>query len=156
VQELTKLAEDIWPKADKSIRQRMAPLAAGAAWNLRLWKNIEDYIGVMPDNTVHWPPPPLINHDTRELTTHTTHTHDTHTTHTHTHTRHTTHTTQPDGTFFKAILNLHKEDYDEAHKFINRTRELLDAELRALVRMRVRWRVCVCGGTCAVVDINIL
>jgi hypothetical protein len=52
VQELTKLAEDVWPKADKSMRQRMAPLAAGSAWNLRLWRNIEDYIGVMPDNTV--------------------------------------------------------------------------------------------------------
>lgn len=89
-EELTKLAEDIWPKADKTIRHAIAPLAAGAAWNLRLWKNMEDYITVMPENTV-------------------------------------------DGTFFKAILNLHKENYEEAHKYINRTRELLDTELRALV-----------------------
>jgi len=41
---------------------------------------------------------------------------------------------QPDSTFFKAILNLHKENYDEAHRYISRTRELLDTELRALVR----------------------
>jgi FKBP12-rapamycin complex-associated protein len=40
---------------------------------------------------------------------------------------------QPDGTFFKALLNLHKENYEESHKYINRTRELLDTELRALV-----------------------
>jgi FKBP12-rapamycin complex-associated protein len=40
---------------------------------------------------------------------------------------------QPDGTFFKAILNLHMEDFEEAHKYIDRTRELLDTELRALV-----------------------
>jgi len=39
----------------------------------------------------------------------------------------------PDSTFFKAILNLHKENYDEAHRYISRTRELLDTELRALV-----------------------
>jgi len=84
-----RLAEGIWPAADKPTRQRIAPLAAGAAWNLRMWSNMEDYTTVLPEN--------------------------------------------PDGCFFRAILNLHKENYDEAHKYINRTRDLLDTELRALV-----------------------
>jgi hypothetical protein len=51
-QELNRLAEDIWPKADKPLRQRLAPLAAGAAWNLKLWKNMDEYITVMPDTIV--------------------------------------------------------------------------------------------------------
>jgi hypothetical protein len=59
-QELTRLAEDIWPKADKPLRQRMAPLAAGAAWNLKLWKNMDEYITVMPDTSVRCPPPPNV------------------------------------------------------------------------------------------------
>lgn len=115
-EELTKLAEDIWPKADKSIRQAIAPLAAGAAWNLRLWKNMEEYIAVMSENTVRFSF--VIYVCKRRFTERALQTN-----------------IQVDGTFFKAILNLHKENYEEAHKYINRTRELLDTELRALVRL---------------------
>jgi len=52
MQELMRLAEGIWPAADKPTRQRIAPLAAGAAWNLRMWSNMEDYTTVLPENVL--------------------------------------------------------------------------------------------------------
>ncbi|KAJ3311625.1 phosphatidylinositol kinase- protein kinase tor1 [Boothiomyces sp. JEL0838] len=39
----------------------------------------------------------------------------------------------PDGAFFKAILALHRNLYPEATRFIEKTRDLLDTELTALV-----------------------
>jgi FKBP12-rapamycin complex-associated protein len=39
----------------------------------------------------------------------------------------------PDGAFFKAILSLHRNQYPQALKFIEKTRDLLDTELTALV-----------------------
>ena len=39
----------------------------------------------------------------------------------------------PDSTFFRAILHLHRNNYPEAVQFIEKTRELLDTELIALI-----------------------
>ncbi|KAI8098676.1 armadillo-type protein [Halteromyces radiatus] len=39
----------------------------------------------------------------------------------------------PDRTFFRAILAIHRNRYAEAEKFINKTRDLLDTELTALL-----------------------
>ncbi|KAL1936471.1 hypothetical protein VTP01DRAFT_605 [Rhizomucor pusillus] len=39
----------------------------------------------------------------------------------------------PDKTFFRAILAMHRNRYAEAEKFINKTRDLLDTELTALL-----------------------
>ncbi|KXS11006.1 FAT-domain-containing protein [Gonapodya prolifera JEL478] len=39
----------------------------------------------------------------------------------------------PDGAFFRAILALHRNLYPQSQQYINRTRELLDTELTALV-----------------------
>lgn len=39
----------------------------------------------------------------------------------------------PDGAFFKAILALHRNLYPQARRFIEKTRDLLDTELTALV-----------------------
>ncbi|KAG2232165.1 hypothetical protein INT48_006039 [Thamnidium elegans] len=39
----------------------------------------------------------------------------------------------PDRTFFRAILGMHRNRYAEAEKFINKTRDLLDTELTALL-----------------------
>lgn len=39
----------------------------------------------------------------------------------------------PDRTFFRAILAMHRNRYAEAEKFINKTRDLLDTELTALL-----------------------
>ncbi len=39
----------------------------------------------------------------------------------------------PDGAFFRAILYLHRNSFVQANHFINRTRDLLDTELTALV-----------------------
>ncbi|ORZ13215.1 armadillo-type protein [Absidia repens] len=42
-------------------------------------------------------------------------------------------TESPDRTFFRAILAIHRNRYAEAEKFINKTRDLLDTELTALL-----------------------
>lgn len=39
----------------------------------------------------------------------------------------------PDGAFFRAILALHRNQFVRAHEFIDKTRDLLDTELTALV-----------------------
>ncbi|KAG1065344.1 hypothetical protein G6F42_026846 [Rhizopus arrhizus] len=42
-------------------------------------------------------------------------------------------TESPDRTFFRAILAMHRNRYAEAEKFIDKTRDLLDTELTALL-----------------------
>jgi len=51
-EELIKLSEDTWLRADKVIKKKMAPLAAAAAWNLAKWAPMEEYISAIPDSTV--------------------------------------------------------------------------------------------------------
>jgi FKBP12-rapamycin complex-associated protein len=53
-EELIRLSEDVWKQADKTTRQAMAPLSAGAAWNLRQWRAMEDYVSVMSDVNVRF------------------------------------------------------------------------------------------------------
>jgi len=89
-EELHKLSVSKWNLADTSTKQKMAPLAAAAAWNLGEWDSMQEYVEVMPGDSV-------------------------------------------DGTFFRAVFNLHMDRYEEAQNFINKTRALLDTELRALV-----------------------
>lgn len=38
-----------------------------------------------------------------------------------------------DKVFFKAVLSIHRNSFDVANNYIEKTRELLDAELKALV-----------------------
>ncbi|KAL6080518.1 Serine/threonine-protein kinase tor1 [Balamuthia mandrillaris] len=89
-EELTEVSQEAWQRADRRGRLIIAPLAAGAAWNLGLWDIMKDYINEMPHHTV-------------------------------------------DGRFFRAVLNLHGNNFEEARKYIELTRQLLDTELRALV-----------------------
>ncbi|CCF58185.1 hypothetical protein KAFR_0E00310 [Kazachstania africana CBS 2517] len=44
---LSKLATEKWQLVDPDARKSIAPLAAGAAWGLGQWDNIEQYIDVM-------------------------------------------------------------------------------------------------------------
>lgn len=38
-----------------------------------------------------------------------------------------------EGTFFRAILEIHRDNYQQAQKYVDDSRELLDMELTALV-----------------------
>ena len=87
---LSQLAQERWPHAKDDVKKTMAPFAAGAAWGLAQWDLMEDYIGMMKQES-------------------------------------------PDSAFFRAILALHRNLYPQAIQFIDKTRELLDTELMALV-----------------------
>jgi len=49
---LSVLSEGTWAQADKSIKKKIAPLASAAAWNLRDWDTMPDYVAAIPDDTV--------------------------------------------------------------------------------------------------------
>src|SRR5690349_20439004 len=54
-EDLSKLADETWCRADKLVKKRMAPLAAAGAWHLGKWKAMEDYISAIPEHTVRPP-----------------------------------------------------------------------------------------------------
>lgn len=87
---LSSLAQEKWDTVRDDHRKGVAPLAAAAAWGLGHWDLMDEYLGVMKQDT-------------------------------------------PDGAFFRALLSLHRNLYPQALSFINRTRDLLDTELTALV-----------------------
>lgn len=87
---LSNLASERWKDAAIDIKKAIAPLAAAGAWGVGNWDVMDEYIGMMKDES-------------------------------------------PDGAFFKAILALHRNLYPLARLFIEKTRDLLDTELTALV-----------------------
>lgn len=48
---LSTLAQDKWHTSTLEIKRAVAPLAAAAAWGLRKWDLMDDYLGVMRTNT---------------------------------------------------------------------------------------------------------
>jgi len=48
---LSNLVNGHWMNAGHEGRREMAPLAAAAAWSLREWDSMDDYIGVMPSDS---------------------------------------------------------------------------------------------------------
>ncbi|KTB17890.1 Serine/threonine-protein kinase TOR1 [Nakaseomyces glabratus] len=48
---LSQLAENKWKTSNLQVRKKIAPLAAGAAWGLGEWDEIEKYISVMKENS---------------------------------------------------------------------------------------------------------
>eukprot|EP01083_Nonionella_stella_P022317 61746_1 len=108
---LSYLAADLWQRADEaSVHRQIAPLAASAAWQLSRWDDMDRYVQKMTDDDAFF----------REGTTPTGGV-DIHA------------RSVAEGSFFKAILAVHRNNMEEAQKHIVNTRELLDAELTALV-----------------------
>ncbi|KAI8819891.1 armadillo-type protein [Fimicolochytrium jonesii] len=87
---LSQVAHSRWGNAPNDVKKAIAPLAAAAAWGLRQWDLMDEYIAVMKQES-------------------------------------------PDSAFFRAIFALHKNLYPQAAQYIDRTRDLLDTELMALV-----------------------
>ncbi|KIJ55748.1 hypothetical protein M422DRAFT_24274 [Sphaerobolus stellatus SS14] len=50
-EKLAGLVNEHWNNAGNDGRREMAPLAAAAAWSLRDWDSMDDYIGVMPSDS---------------------------------------------------------------------------------------------------------
>lgn len=50
-EELSKLADTKWKLSNLQTRKKIAPLAAGAAWGLSEWDEIEKYISVMKEHS---------------------------------------------------------------------------------------------------------
>lgn len=86
---LSQLAQKRWFSADDALKKKIAPLAAAAAWGLKQWEAIDDYIVAMPDSK--------------------------------------------DGFFFGSIRAIERNSFAEAQDLINKARQALDTDLKALV-----------------------
>ncbi|KAJ6692351.1 ATAXIA TELANGIECTASIA MUTATED ATM -RELATED [Salix purpurea] len=106
-EELNNLCKEYWTPAEPSARLEMAPMAAHAAWNMGEWDQMAEYVSRLDDG------------DETKL-------------------RGLGNTTasgdgNSNGTFFRAVLLVRKEKYDEAGEYIERARKCLATELAALV-----------------------
>ncbi|KAL2490207.1 Serine/threonine-protein kinase TOR [Abeliophyllum distichum] len=106
-EELNNLCKEYWTPAEPAARLEMAPMAASAAWNMGEWDQMEEYVSRLDDG------------DETELQVlgNTAATGD----------------GSSNGTFFRAVLLVHRGKYDEAREYIERARKCLATELAALV-----------------------
>uniref|UniRef100_A0A6N2LXY0 Serine/threonine-protein kinase TOR n=1 Tax=Salix viminalis TaxID=40686 RepID=A0A6N2LXY0_SALVM len=106
-EELNNLCKEYWTPAEPSARLEMAPMAASAAWNMGEWDQMAEYVSRLDDG------------DETKL-------------------RGLGNTTasgdgSSNGAFFRAVLLVRKEKYDEAREYVERARKCLATELAALV-----------------------
>lgn len=88
--ELNGVAQEIWPKAQESVRSAIAPLAAASAWGLQDWQHLRQYAQALkPDSA--------------------------------------------DSIFFQTIISIHSGKMKQARQLIDRTRDVIDTELTALL-----------------------
>lgn len=128
-EELIQLCREAWAPAEPAARLEMAPLGAGAAWNLGYWDEMSEYVAVLDDGSgdmqgagmasrvvVPLGPDAVVHHQPAH---------------------------QPgtrvagsglsDGAFFRAVLCVRRGLYAEAREYVERARKLLATELAALV-----------------------
>ncbi|XP_024446672.1 serine/threonine-protein kinase TOR isoform X1 [Populus trichocarpa] len=106
-EELNNLCKEYWTPAEPSARLEMAPMAASAAWNMGEWDQMAEYVSRLDDG------------DETKI-------------------RGLGNTAasgdgSSNGTFFRAVLLVRKEKYDEAREYVERARKCLATELAALV-----------------------
>ena len=87
--QLHEVAMSQWTSQTQETKQRMARMAAAAAWGLNQWESMEKHVALIPKDT-------------------------------------------QDGAFYRAVLAIHDEQYDLAHRLIDSARDLLDTELTAM------------------------
>ncbi|XP_074653906.1 serine/threonine-protein kinase mTOR-like [Tubulanus polymorphus] len=87
--QLHELACEKWPVVSDESRQKMARMAASAAWGLGQWDSMEEYTCLIPRDT-------------------------------------------HDGAFYRAVLNIHMQQYELAQQCIDKARDILDTELTAM------------------------
>ncbi|XP_058788970.1 serine/threonine-protein kinase mTOR isoform X2 [Phymastichus coffea] len=88
--QLHEVAMTQWASHSQETKQRMARMAAAAAWGLNQWESMQRYVALIPEDS-------------------------------------------QDGAFYRAVLAIHDEQYDLAHRLIDNARDLLDTELTAMV-----------------------
>ncbi|KAL7000628.1 non-specific serine,threonine protein kinase [Sarracenia purpurea var. burkii] len=106
-EELNNLCKEYWTSAEPAARLEMAPLAAGAAWNMGEWDQMAEYVSRLDDG----------DETKLRVLGNTAATGD----------------GSSNGTFFRAVLLVRKGKYDEARGFVERARKCLATELAALV-----------------------
>ncbi|KAL1355438.1 serine/threonine-protein kinase TOR isoform X1 [Arachis hypogaea] len=106
-EELNNLCKEYWTPAEPAARLEMASMAASAAWNMGEWDQMAEYVSRLDDG------------DETKL-------------------RGLGNTASngdgsSSGTFFRAVLLVHRGKYDEAREYVERARKCLATELAALV-----------------------
>lgn len=87
--QLHEVAMRQWSSHTQETKQRMARMAAAAAWGLNQWESMENHVALIPKDS-------------------------------------------QDGAFYRAVLAIHDEQYNLAHRLIDSARDLLDTELTAM------------------------
>ncbi|KAJ7542470.1 hypothetical protein O6H91_10G108000 [Diphasiastrum complanatum] len=103
-EELSALCRESWAPAEPSARLEMAPMAASAAWNMRLWDEMSEYVSRLDDG------------DEMNVSS-----------------GGDGGTNGVMGAFFRAVLCVRREKYDEARAYVERARKCLATDLAALV-----------------------
>ncbi|XP_064958656.1 serine/threonine-protein kinase TOR-like isoform X2 [Musa acuminata AAA Group] len=106
-EELSALCREQWTAAEPAARLEMAPMAASAAWNMGEWDHMSEYVSKLDDG----------DESRLRMLGNTTASGD----------------GSSNGAFFKAVLLVRREKYDEARMFVEKARKCLATELAALV-----------------------
>ncbi|KAL3621059.1 hypothetical protein CASFOL_035971 [Castilleja foliolosa] len=106
-EELNNLCKQEWTPADSATRLEMTPMAASAAWNMGEWDQMAEYVSRLDDG----------DETKLQVVGNTAATGD----------------GSSNGTFFRAVLLVHRGKYDEAHEYVERARKCLATEVAALV-----------------------
>ncbi|CAL9049779.1 unnamed protein product [Musa banksii] len=106
-EELSALCREQWTAAEPAARLEMAPMAASAAWNMGEWDHMSEYVSKLDDG----------DESRLRMLGNTTASGD----------------ASSNGAFFKAVLLVRREKYDEARMFVEKARKCLATELAALV-----------------------
>ncbi|KAF8410286.1 hypothetical protein HHK36_002811 [Tetracentron sinense] len=106
-EELNNLCKEYWTPAEPAARLDMAPMAANAAWNMGEWDQMAEYVSRLDDG----------DETKLRILGNTAASGD----------------GNSNGTFFRAVLLVRREKYDEAREFVERARKCLATELAALV-----------------------
>ncbi|CAL9083464.1 unnamed protein product [Musa textilis] len=106
-EELSALCREQWTAAEPAARLEMAPMAANAAWNMGEWDHMSEYVSKLDDG----------DESRLRMLGNTTASGD----------------GSSNGAFFKAVLLVRREKYDEACIFVEKARKCLATELAALV-----------------------
>lgn len=89
-EQLLQLAQEKWFDSHTETQQKIASMAAAAAWGIGQWELMDDYVTGMDSES-------------------------------------------QESAFLRAILAIHRSQFTEATEFIDKARQLLDTELKALV-----------------------
>ncbi|XP_072960137.1 serine/threonine-protein kinase TOR [Typha angustifolia] len=106
-EELNALCREQWTAAEPAARLEMAPMAANAAWNMGEWDQMAEYVSRLDDGD---------DSKLRILGSAST-----------------SGDGSSNGAFFRAVLLVRREKYDEAREYVDRARKCLATELAALV-----------------------